>query len=156
MNDDPSLTVRHVQGKQPLRIVLDRKGITPSSSKVYDSAADSILFTEKVRPELAIEQVQLASTDDPIGRILHELDQRSIRSVLVEGGAELHRHFIDRGLWDELRVISGQVNFGQGTRAPEAMGIAIRATTSGEDRIDQYVNPSSPVIGGLMPEATWD
>ncbi|MEZ4738143.1 MAG: bifunctional diaminohydroxyphosphoribosylaminopyrimidine deaminase/5-amino-6-(5-phosphoribosylamino)uracil reductase RibD [Flavobacteriales bacterium] len=156
LNDDPSLSVRHVHGKQPIRIVLDRKGITPATSKVYDNATTGILFTEEVRPGLPIEQVLIATTEDPIDRILHELHRRSVRSVLIEGGAELHQHFMDRGLWDELRVIIGKVEFAQGTRAPETRGTAIRMATCGKDRIDQFVNASSPVIGSTTAAATWD
>lgn len=36
--DDPELTVRHVEGRQPVRIVLDRTGTLPASLKLFTDA----------------------------------------------------------------------------------------------------------------------
>jgi diaminohydroxyphosphoribosylaminopyrimidine deaminase/5-amino-6-(5-phosphoribosylamino)uracil reductase len=37
--DDPSLTVRQVQGRQPLRVVVDSNARTPADARVLDHAA---------------------------------------------------------------------------------------------------------------------
>ncbi|MBL7951551.1 MAG: bifunctional diaminohydroxyphosphoribosylaminopyrimidine deaminase/5-amino-6-(5-phosphoribosylamino)uracil reductase RibD [Flavobacteriales bacterium] len=136
LNDDPALTVRHVAGRQPLRVVLDRKGITPHASKVFDRTADTLLFTEAPRPSLHVEQVLLMNEADPIDSMLAELHRRGIRSIMVEGGSELLSHFIDRGLWDEARVITGQAAFHAGTSAPVLVGTAVHSTTIGQDRVE--------------------
>lgn len=148
VNDDPSLTVRHVDGRQPLRVVIDRQGITPPASKVFDGSSSTLLFTGKARLELNVEQTTIG-TDDPIDRMLTELHRRNIRSVLIEGGAELHGHFIQRGLWDEARVITGEVLLGAGTRAPELAGSLVHTTTIGPDRVD-LITPMT------IASATWD
>lgn len=36
--DDPALTVRHVEGRQPLRFVLDREGTLPASLRLFSDA----------------------------------------------------------------------------------------------------------------------
>ena len=85
--DDPSLTVRHVEGRDPLRVVL---GKAPEGAKVHPC-------------------VEL--TGD-LGEVLDELGRRDVVQVLVEGGAtvagELHR----AGLVDRYVVYLAPVLFG--------------------------------------------
>ncbi|MCB0770601.1 MAG: bifunctional diaminohydroxyphosphoribosylaminopyrimidine deaminase/5-amino-6-(5-phosphoribosylamino)uracil reductase RibD [Flavobacteriales bacterium] len=156
LNDDPSLTVRHVKGPHPLRVVLDREGITPTSSKVFGKDARTLLFTAHARPELSVDQVLIGANEDPLRRLLSELHQRSIRSVLVEGGAEMHRHFLDQGIWDEARVITGNILFRKGTVEPKVQVPVTATRTIGDDRIDLHVNPASPMNASLLNVARWD
>jgi len=155
VNDDPSLTVRHVAGRQPLRVVLDRNAITPAASKVYTSSAPTLLFTQRPRPELSVEQVILPYPSDPIADLLRELHARSIRSVLVEGGAELHQHFLRSGLWDEVRIIQGRVRLAHGTAAPILHQRPTTGITSDVDDIEFYLNPSAPIMHGLPFDPSW-
>lgn len=145
INDDPTLTVRHVTGPDPLRVILDRKGSTTAASQVFTDGGRTLLFTTSERPELDVEQLVLSGEEDPLVRILAELYDRNIRSLMIEGGRELLQHFIDHGLWDEARVITGQLELGQGTVAPSLPGSPIASMSSGGDRIDLHVNVNSPV-----------
>lgn len=148
VNDDPSLTVRHVEGRQPLRVVVDRKGITPASSRVFTDGLPTLLFTAHQRVDLPVEQVLLDAEVDPLTAVLSALQGRSIRSVLVEGGAELLGHFLHEGLWDEARVIHGNVVFGSGTPAPRMSGTPVLSRAYGDDRIALFVKEHNPA-------ATW-
>ena len=136
LHDDPALTVRHVDGASPLRVVIDRSGITPMSSKVFDGQVPTLLFTAEKRGTAPIEQHFLTKEEDPIASLLEELHQRGIRSVLVEGGAQLLTHWIASGAWDEARIIHGQVHFGKGTAAPPSPGTLQCVRHSGGDRIE--------------------
>lgn len=136
VEDDPALTVRAVDGRSPLRVVIDRSGITPAGSQVHDGSTPTLLFTAVQRPTVPVEQVVVPTGADIIGTALHELHRRGIRSVLVEGGAELLGHFIASGRWDEARIIQGTPFFGSGTPAPTAPGQHQRTILSGPDRID--------------------
>ena len=147
-NDDPALTVRHVEGRQPLRVVLDRADRTPAASKVYDGSVPTLLFTARPRSDVHIEQVITPLDADPLNTLLAELHRRNIRSVLVEGGATLLGHFLWRGLWDEARVITGAVAFGAGTAAPDLPKAPARSIRVGTDRIDL-------VVHGHNPEDAW-
>ncbi len=149
MNDDPSLTVRHVEGRQPLRVVVDRKGITPASSRVYSDGHPTLLITERQRTDLPVEQLIVEPNMHVINALLSALHTRSIRSVLVEGGAELLGHFLREGLWDEARVIHGNVVFGSGTPAPHMNGTPVLSRVYGDDRIALFVKEHNPA-------ATWD
>lgn len=146
-NDDPSLTVRHVEGRQPLRIILDRTERAPSGSRVFDGSVPTLLFTQHPRADVRAEQVFVPMAADPLDTMLAELHRRKMRSVLVEGGAELLGHFLRRGLWDEARVITGEAVIGAGTPAPEAPGASVRSLVNGGDRIDLFVNGTDPQEG---------
>lgn len=148
VHDDPSLTVRHVDGRQPLRLVLDRQRHTPDNSTLYNDGLPTLLFTNKERHLPNVEQVLLTKDDDPLVVLLQTLHQRVIRSVLVEGGAELLAHFIHRGLWDEARVITGAAEFHRGTKAPTLPGAPIELVRSGADSIAFHLKQPTPA-------ATW-
>ncbi len=144
MNDDPALTVRHVEGRDPLRVVLDRKNVSPLHASVFNSDASTLLFTEERRADVNTDQVVLHASDDPIPSMFSELHRRNIRSLLVEGGAELLGHFISKGLWDEARVITGNATFITGTQAPVLQVHPARSITSGSDRVDLYFKVDPP------------
>ncbi|MBL0045572.1 MAG: dihydrofolate reductase family protein, partial [Flavobacteriales bacterium] len=144
LNDDPALTVRHVEGRDPLRVVLDRKNVSPLNASVFNSDASTLLFTEERRADLTTDQVILRASDDPIPSILSELHRRNIRSLLVEGGAELLGHFISKGLWDEARVITGSATFITGTKAPVLHVHPAHSITSGSDRVDLCFKADPP------------
>ena len=74
--DNPALTVRHVRGRDPLRIVL---GVAPAGSAVHPC-------------------VELSG---PIPNVLLQLADRHVTSVLVEGGAQVASAFHEAGLVDE-------------------------------------------------------
>lgn len=144
INDDPHLDVRRVSGPAPLRVVLDRSGRTPSRSNVFDGSSPTLLFTSVMRPELPVEQVTIAAQEDPLTAVIDALHQRKLRSVLVEGGGELHAHFLRAGLWDEAREIVGTAVFLQGVQAPHMVKDPVRSFTSGNDAVHLYVHGEEP------------
>ncbi|MBL8000845.1 MAG: bifunctional diaminohydroxyphosphoribosylaminopyrimidine deaminase/5-amino-6-(5-phosphoribosylamino)uracil reductase RibD [Flavobacteriales bacterium] len=150
VNDDPQLTVRLVEGRQPLRVVIDRGGLAPRGSRIFDAAAPTLLFTTKPREDIGGEQCALDPTADVLPQVLAELHRRNMRSVLVEGGAELLGHFLRAGLWDEARVITGTPVFGRGTPAPDVPHAPVRELASGPDRITFHLNGHTP-----DPAWTW-
>ncbi len=148
VNDDPQLTVRLVEGRQPLRVVIDRANITPARSRVFDDEAPTLLFNTDPRPDVHVEQVALSSASDVLPQVVNELHRRGIRSVLVEGGAELLGHFLRQGLWDEVREITGSTVFGRGTPVPAIPAAAARSERSGPDHVAWFVN-------GPFPDPAW-
>jgi diaminohydroxyphosphoribosylaminopyrimidine deaminase/5-amino-6-(5-phosphoribosylamino)uracil reductase len=140
LNDNPSLTVRHVEGRHPLRILIDRKNTTHSKASIFDSAAPTLLITSARRNDIACDQLVLRSDANLLELVLKELDRRGIQSLLVEGGAELHGHFMSVGLWDEARVITGAKSFGDGTVAPRITIPEYHTLLSGSDRIAFFNN----------------
>ncbi len=149
VNDDPSLTVRLVAGKDPLRVLLDRRNRVPSKAVLFTDGKPTLVFNESQRSDIEVQQRTLGMDDEPIITMLTELHGRNIRSVLVEGGAELLGHFLRTGLWDEARVITGSIDLEQGTRAPMMSGSPAHTTRNGTDRMDVFLN-------GIKPAGEWD
>ncbi len=148
VNDNPQLNVRHVAGPSPLRVVLDREGITPQASHLYDGHIPTIVFTTKLRGLRGAEEVIIQSGSHPLRALLTELHARKVRSLLVEGGGELIQHFLAIDLWDEAREITGEAIFLQGTPAPRMPIMPVRTHPSGTDRIHLYTRTS-------LPDSAW-
>lgn len=148
LNDNPHLSVRHVAGRPPLRVVLDRQGITPEASNVYDGSFPTLLFTGKARGLNGVEEVVLPPDKAPLECLLAELHRRKIRSLLVEGGGELLGHFIAAGFWDEAREIVGKPLFLHGTPAPRMLQQPLRSFHTSPDRVHLYLRQ-------LQPDPAW-
>ncbi|WP_228527769.1 bifunctional diaminohydroxyphosphoribosylaminopyrimidine deaminase/5-amino-6-(5-phosphoribosylamino)uracil reductase RibD [Pararhodonellum marinum] len=118
-HDNPSLTVRDWDGRNPVRVVIDTRLELDPDLSLFDGNQATIcynLFKNESLPNL--EFVKLAQ-DFSIKDLLNDLHQRKIQSIMVEGGAFLLQKFIEAELWDEARVFIGQVNFDKGIVAPK-------------------------------------
>jgi diaminohydroxyphosphoribosylaminopyrimidine deaminase/5-amino-6-(5-phosphoribosylamino)uracil reductase len=107
LKDDPKLTARLWPGKQPLRIVIDRRLEVPGHYQLHSEEAPTIFVSEDT----------FDFSRDIIPQLLTRLHADNIQSVIVEGGAHLLQQFID-GVWDEARVITGKHILGGGLQAP--------------------------------------
>ncbi len=113
--DDPRLTARDVVRTRPLtRVVFDRALETAPQARVYASAGDEPVIMVASPQALAassdraaglasrgVEIVPAAS----LGEAMPALLGRGIHTLLVEGGAALHRSFWEAGLVDRLHLI---------------------------------------------------
>jgi diaminohydroxyphosphoribosylaminopyrimidine deaminase/5-amino-6-(5-phosphoribosylamino)uracil reductase len=105
MHDDPLLTTRLWSGRNPIRIVIDKKLILPSVLKVFNNEAKTIIYNTIKHSTLEnLVYIKLENENFP-EQLLHSLFEMNIQSVLVEGGAKTLQSFIDNNLWDEARVI---------------------------------------------------
>lgn len=122
-NDDPFLNTRYWPGKDPVRLVIDRKLQLPSSLHLFDRTINTIVFnTMKDAGDDNLLYIKIADTSDFLRAMLNILYEKNIQSVLVEGGAMLLRSFIDAGLWDEARVITNEkLLIGKGIAAPRLL-----------------------------------
>ncbi len=137
LNDDPSLTVREVKGRNPLRIVVDSQLKAPiEATLLNDNRPTVILNTLKNEETGAVRYVKIpsVSTKD----ILQALAELNILSVIVEGGSKTLQHFIVDQHWDEAHVIVGDTRFGSGTKAPVISGLPRKTIAFSSDRIYEY------------------
>ncbi|MEW6467594.1 MAG: bifunctional diaminohydroxyphosphoribosylaminopyrimidine deaminase/5-amino-6-(5-phosphoribosylamino)uracil reductase RibD [Bacteroidota bacterium] len=135
--DNPALTVRHVSGRNPVRIVFDRELRLPAGAKIFDEAAPTLVFNAQRSGRRGNAEL-IACYELPA--VMKELHARSIQSVIVEGGTRLIRSFVELGLWDEMRVLTSPLKFGTGVPAPFPAGKPARQETMGPDRIAIYRN----------------
>jgi diaminohydroxyphosphoribosylaminopyrimidine deaminase / 5-amino-6-(5-phosphoribosylamino)uracil reductase len=108
--DDPSLTVRHIQGRNPTRLVLDPLAQLTNQYKVFDSSADTLVFSNEAT-DTTIQAATLQNT-------LAHCYQNNIQSIIVEGGTKTLQKFIDADLWDEARKIIAPLRLSNGYLGP--------------------------------------
>lgn len=119
--DNPQLNVRDWTGKNPLRIVLDRRLRLPKNLNLFNKKIPTLVFTHREMEEQEdgnIEYMTLKQDSYFPENILGELYRRQIQSLIVEGGAKVLNAFLDAQLWDESRVFSGKKYFTEGISAP--------------------------------------
>ncbi|MBQ7559666.1 MAG: bifunctional diaminohydroxyphosphoribosylaminopyrimidine deaminase/5-amino-6-(5-phosphoribosylamino)uracil reductase RibD [Synergistaceae bacterium] len=122
LNDDPELTVRHVEGINPKRIILDSSLKTPSDAKIIHAANDGrcIIFTlENENSERAkklkdngAEVVTLENLS--VKNILDVLISKGVLNLMVEGGAAVLSSFIKSGLADYVNLFYAPKILGEG------------------------------------------
>lgn len=126
--DNPSLTVREWQGKNPIRIILDRNNRLKKNLNVFDGTTPTIVFTEKEPATLPnVEFVKIDFSGQPLLQIMDKLHQRDIQSVIIEGGYQLLTNVIQANLWDEAFVYHGPGKFGKGVPAPHVSGELVQS-----------------------------
>ncbi|WP_298732600.1 bifunctional diaminohydroxyphosphoribosylaminopyrimidine deaminase/5-amino-6-(5-phosphoribosylamino)uracil reductase RibD [uncultured Chitinophaga sp.] len=143
LTDDPQLTTRHWPGKSPLRLVIDRELKTPRHYRLWDNSVPTWFFTEKEETfDGQTATLQLDFRAPLLPQLMERLYEKNITSVMVEGGAYVLQRFIEAGLWDEARVISGtSAILPEGQKAPVLpRALLIDETTLEGDRISYYRN----------------
>lgn len=121
--DDPALTLRDWPGKQPLRIVIDRNLRLPKNLKLFDQSAATLIFNEeKDLSDSNLEFLRLNFNKDLMKGICRVLFEKSIQSVMVEGGQKLFQSFIEANLWDEARIFTSKSIIENGVKSPVIKG----------------------------------
>lgn len=117
--DNPSLTVRHWYGPNPLRLVIDRTLQLPESLRLFDGSTPTVVFTALRRASREnLEYVTLDFDRDILPQVMDELCRRNVQSLLVEGGTQLLQSFVDGEWWDEIYVEHASAVLGEGVKAP--------------------------------------
>lgn len=121
--DNPSLTVRHWTGENPVRLVTDKNLQLSNDLNLFDNSEKTFVFNSvKDSEEKNLAYIKLKSSKNSISQILDELHSRKILSVIVEGGKQLLESFIKANLWDEAHLFTGNKFFYKGVNAPQLPG----------------------------------
>lgn len=140
--DNPRLTVRHVEGENPLRVVIDRKLSLPTSLALFDNQVATLVFNSSVDKQEGLTEWKRLAPDRPVPQqILEQLFAQHQLSVLIEGGARTLQSFVDLELWDEARVFQSKKSFGTGISAPHLPVEGHTTMPSGKDRIEIFQHP---------------
>ncbi len=112
--DNPLLTVRHLKGKNPTRIILDSKGTIRSDSKILKTCKKVptiIVVSEKItKSNLArlqkfpIDVIQCGKNKINLKQLFRILYRKKIKKILVEGGGTTNWSLIECKLVDEIIV----------------------------------------------------
>ncbi|MDI9476850.1 MAG: bifunctional diaminohydroxyphosphoribosylaminopyrimidine deaminase/5-amino-6-(5-phosphoribosylamino)uracil reductase RibD [Natronincolaceae bacterium] len=131
--DDPLLTTRleNMDGKNPIRIVVDTKGSIPLDAKVLqcDENTKTLVATteaigeEKIRSiqETGVEVIVTPSKDDKVDLLylMKVLGERKIDSVLLEGGSNLNYSALQEDIVDKVvSFIAPKIIGGNSSKTP--------------------------------------
>lgn len=105
-NDNPSLTVREYEGRNPVRIVLTSSGRLDETLNVFDGESITLIVSSSALSYRNAETIVLDRDNFTLKDILDALLSRGIQSIIVEGGAMVLNSFLREGLWDEVRLFT--------------------------------------------------
>ena len=101
--DDPRLTTTKWAGRNPIRVLVDRRNRVPKTARILNTEAETIVYSDNTEWDF----------------ILKDLAARNIHSIMVEGGATLLSNILSTGIYDEVHVeVSDRVLGGDGVKAP--------------------------------------
>jgi riboflavin-specific deaminase-like protein len=139
--DDPLLTVRLVDGRNPARVVLDPRGRLPHDARMLrDGAAPVIVVCGPDAPvPKGVEVLRLAAETGggfTPHAVVAALGALGLRRILIEGGAETLARFLDAGRIDLLHLLVAPMILGSGKP-----GFSLRPI----DRLDEALRPQTAV-----------
>ncbi len=137
--DNPSLTVRMCEGKNPMRLVIDKSLSLKNNYNIFDDHAETLVFnnikSDTVRNTIYVK----IDFSNPIEEILNELYKRKILSLIVEGGAITINSFIENNLYDEIRLFTTEKILENGILSPLIPNIKItKNTIIDKDKLEVY------------------
>lgn len=131
--DNPQLTVRHLTGRNPVRVIVDSMARTPLTAAVLtDKKAPTIVAVSCQAPverimtlkSLGAEVICLPSTEDfglDLDMLFKLLAEKGLIRILVEGGPTLNASIINRNLADQALWFIAPKIIG-GAEAPGPVG----------------------------------
>jgi diaminohydroxyphosphoribosylaminopyrimidine deaminase/5-amino-6-(5-phosphoribosylamino)uracil reductase len=165
LTDDPQLTVRcsangGMSHKQPLRIIVDSGGRTPTTSKVFKAPGNVLMaVSEGISPakkraykKLGAEVLALPARRGQVdlSALLVALGKRQITSVLAEGGGRVLGSLFDEKLVDKvIAFIAPIIIGGQRAKTPVAgKGVANVVDSIKLERMRTHFINGDVVISG--------
>jgi len=142
-SDDPLLTVRHVEGDSPLRVVIDPRRRLGTDRRVFAADAPTVLIYGDDAPcgrahgDAEIVALPLRAGRLDLEALLAELRERGCRAVFVEGGGATVSSFVEADLLDRLQIAIAPLLTGTGRP-----GLSLRA----RDRIAECLRPTHRVF----------
>lgn len=114
----------------------------PPTHHLFDGRQPTVVFTYRERATKDnLGFVRLSEAEDLFPQIFHNLYQRNVQSVLVEGGPTVLNSLLKDGLWDEIRILRSPRQLGGGVAAPSPGLCGLRQHTHlGDDELFVYVN----------------
>lgn len=141
--DNPSLTAREWSGRNPKRVLIDKRLEISRAANLYSTQADTIVFNaEQTDWQGNIKLIALENFDLYLPQqVLYQLYLMDIQSLIVEGGKKTLEQFIQAGLWDEARIFKSSENWGAGMEAPKINGSIKEKLKVGSDTLEILIKP---------------
>ena len=127
--DNPNLTVRYVEGKNPVRIIPASTADIPLDSNVLNTkVAPTVVVVSERAPEEKIKAIEekgakvIVAGKEKVDfvELFEKLFDMGIKKLMVEGGSKINWELIKNDLVDEIRLIHLPVVVG-GNDVPSLM-----------------------------------
>ena len=140
--DNPRLNAREWAGRDPVRIIIDRRLELPANLHIFDQSQETIIFNEQKTELLGkTKYLELENFDNLLPQMIaYQLYLMDIQSLMVEGGEKTLNLFIKAGLWDEARVFTGPQIWTDGIPAPSINGDPDEVQNIGADGLKIWYN----------------
>ncbi len=129
--DNPRLTVRHINGRNPKRVLLDTNLNSPMNLNLFidDFRENTIVLCAETAAQTAKAEtlkssgvnILAARLDknnkiDLVDALLKLSNHFNIGSILVEGGGSIFSSFISKNIFDELQIFISNKILGNGVK----------------------------------------
>ena len=119
--DDPSLNTRLPgnENNNAVPIILDSKLRIPKNARVRTAGKQPIVFhSQKSRKQADIDCVAISQGKRGVDleEMANVLVEKGIYSVLLEGGASIHRSFFEKGWIDRIEIFQAPMILGGGKK----------------------------------------
>lgn len=144
--DKPQLDVRLVKGKNPIKVIIAN---SPLDLETLSSGKTFLLSNTHLNYEELPKETEIIVIKDEIGwidskKLLQELKKKQIHSVLIEGGSQTIRKFIEEKTLSRIEFHIAPLLFGSGLNGIELEEI---------DKLESAIhlkNPNYFKIGNAM------
>jgi len=142
IHDNPRLTVRHVEGRQPARIVIDGPNALPDElhlfSDQYESKTIKVTYSDSgkgletdpilklLMPQTFHGRTMVVNRKNghcDLAEVIRRLPEYGVHSVMVEGGQQLSSALIRDNLVDKISIFVSPFILGGGVRSVLGLGI---------------------------------
>ena len=133
IRDNPQLTPRLVQGKDPLKIVLDSTLKMPEKCNLMKEPSKLLVATTNKASKSKLDAlrqkgVNIITLNQKNGmvdlkQLMEELGKREMTSVMIEGGTEVNSSAIKAGIVDKIVIFAAPKIIGSGKGAIGNLGI---------------------------------
>ncbi len=162
--DNPQLTVRHVRGRDPLRVIVDSRLRTPESVQVLQGpdVGKTLIATcetdENIHRRYTDQGALVLVCREYDGRVdmddlLRKLATRGVQSILLEGGSRLAGDLLQHGLIDEYIFFYAPKLVGNGF-APFAISGISSMEEAYKLRVQKVARSGEDLVVYARPEGT--
>ncbi|MBS3131242.1 bifunctional diaminohydroxyphosphoribosylaminopyrimidine deaminase/5-amino-6-(5-phosphoribosylamino)uracil reductase RibD [Candidatus Woesearchaeota archaeon] len=133
LRDNPQLDSRLVNGKDPIKVIVDSHLKIPESSKVLKDPSRVIIATTNKAPKKKMDKLHqkgasiivVKAKKDMVDlkEVMKELGKHDIASVMIEGGSHLNASAIKEKIVDKVLIFTAPKIIGNGLGAISSLGI---------------------------------
>lgn len=124
-SDNPSLTVRKVEGTNPVRVIIDPQGRLIQTYSIFTDGEAPTLWMQSVEAAarnqekrldngINVVPLELGAKGFSPAAVIDELQDRGLNRILIEGGGITVSHFLAENLLDRLHISVSSLLIGSG------------------------------------------